>query len=284
MSRAPRVNARSGGKRPRLGQNFLADGRAAERLVEALGDLSRATVVEIGPGRGALTGLLAERAGRLIAIELDRILSAQLRMKYAARSNVEIVEGDVLQVDLAALVGRGRKARVVGNLPYFITSPILERLFRFRDTVESIVLLVQREVAERLAARPGSRDYGLLSAVTQLHARVEKLFTLPPGAFSPPPKVHSTAVRLTPAEQELRVPRDEFVDFLKLSFAQKRKTLANNLKPHYGEAAVRAALQAAGLRADVRAEAVGVEKAAEVFRSLAGVFFPAARQSGQQRR
>ena len=267
MSRAPRVNAR--GKRPRLGQNFLSDERAAERIVDALGDLSRATVVEIGPGRGALTGLLAERAERLIAIELDRILSAQLRVKYAASRKVEIVEADVLQVDLAALVGRDRKARVVGNLPYSITSPILEHLFRFHDTVESIVLLVQREVAERLAARPGSRDYGLLSAVTRLHARVEKLFTLPPGAFSPPPKVHSTAVRLTPATQELGVSKDEFVEFLKLSFAQKRKTLANNLKPRYGETAVRGALAAAGLRADVRAEAVGVEQAAEVFRSLA---------------
>ena len=237
--------------------------------MEALGDVSRATVVEIGPGRGALTGLLAERAQRLIAIELDRILSAQLRMKYAARSDVEIVEGDVLQVDLAALIGRGRKARVVGNLPYYITSPILEHLFRFSGHIEGMVLLVQREVAERIAARPGSRDYGLLSVVTQLHARVEVLFTLPPGAFSPPPKVHSTALRLTPFEQELAVPRDGFVEFLKLSFAQKRKTLANNLKPRYGEAAVRTALAAAGLRADVRAEAVPLEKAAAVFRSLA---------------
>lgn len=269
MSEAPRVNRRPGRKRPRLGQNLLTDPGAAERIVAALGDVSQATVLEIGPGRGALTDLLAGRAQRLIAIELDRILSAQLRMKYAARPSVEIVEGDVLQVDLTALVGRERRARVVGNLPYYITSPILERLFRFHDSVEIIVLLVQREVAERMAARPGSRDYGLLSAVTQLHARVEKLFTLPPGAFSPPPKVHSTAVRLTPSPQSLDVPADGFVEFLKLSFAQKRKTLANNLKSRYGEAAVRAAVAAAGLRADVRAEAVPLEKAAAVFRKLA---------------
>jgi 16S rRNA (adenine1518-N6/adenine1519-N6)-dimethyltransferase len=224
--------------------------------------------VEIGPGRGALTDLLVPRAERLIAIELDRILSAQLRMKYDARSHVEIVEGDVLQVDLAALIGRGRKARVIGNLPYYITSPILERLYRFWESIDTIVLLVQREVAERMAARPGGRDYGLLSAVTQLHARVEKLFTLPPGAFSPPPKVHSTVVRLTPTPQTPGVPADGFVEFLKLSFGQKRKTLANNLKPRYGEAAVQAALKAAGLRADVRAEAVELEKAMAVFRSL----------------
>ncbi len=272
MSEAPRVNPkvnrREGRKRPRLGQNLLTDPDAAERIVGALGDVSQATVLEIGPGRGALTDLLAGRAQRLIAIELDRILSAQLRVKYATRTNVEIVEGDVLQVDLAALVGPGRKARVIGNLPYYITSPILERLYRFWESIDTIVLLVQREVAERMAARPGGRDYGLLSAVTQLHARVEKLFTLPPGAFSPPPKVHSTAVRLTPTPQIPGVPAEGFVEFLKLSFAQKRKTLANNLKARYGEKAVRTALKAAGLRADVRAEAVGLEKAAAVFRNL----------------
>lgn len=275
MSEAPRVNPRirakgnrPSRKRPRLGQNLLTDAGAAERIVSALGDVSQATVLEIGPGRGALTDLLAGRAQRLIAVELDRILSAQLRVKYSTRNDVEIVEGDVLQVDLAALIGPGRRARVVGNLPYYITSPILERLYSFWESVESIVLLVQREVAERMGARPGSRDYGLLSAVTQLHARVEKLFTLPPGAFTPPPKVHSTAVRLTPVPQKTGAPTEGFVEFLKLSFGQKRKTLANNLKARYGEAAVRAALKAAGLRADVRAEAVPLEQAAAVFRSL----------------
>jgi len=268
MSEAPRVNRRESRKRPRLGQNLLTDPGAAERIVSALGDVTQATVLEIGPGRGALTGLLAERAQRLIAVELDRILSAQLRVQYDAQSNVEIVEGDVLQVDLAALIGREQKARVIGNLPYYITSPILEHLFRFWENIDSIVLLVQREVAERMAAPPGGSDYGLLSAVTQLHARVQKLFTLPPGAFTPPPKVHSTAVRLTPVPQDPSLDVGGFVDFLKLSFAQKRKTLANNLKSRYGEAVVRAALAAAGLRADVRAEAVGLGKAMAVFRSL----------------
>ena len=275
MSEEPRVNPRIHSKaarrpslkRPRLGQNLLTDPGAAERIVSALGDVSQATVLEIGPGRGALTDLLAGRAQRLIAIELDRILSAQLRAKYDAQRHVEIVEGDVLQVDLTALIGPGCKARVVGNLPYYITSPILERLYRYWESVETIVLLVQREVAERMAARPGSRDYGLLSAVTQLHARVEKLFTLPPGAFTPPPKVHSTAVRLTPVPQP-GVASEGFVEFLKLSFGQKRKTLANNLKSRYGEEAVRAALATAGLRADVRAEAVGVGKLVDVFSRL----------------
>lgn len=272
MSQAPRVNRSRSRKRPRLGQNLLTDRGAAEHIVAALGEVGQATVLEIGPGRGALTELLAGRAERLIAVELDRILTAQLRMQYAAQGkiNVEIVEGNILQVDLATLIGRGRKARVIGNLPYYITSPILEHLYRHWESVELIVLLVQREVAERMAARPGGRDYGLLSAVTQLHARVEKLFTLPPGAFSPPPKVHSTVVRLTPTPQPPSVPTDGFVEFLKLSFAQKRKTLANNLKARYGEEAVRAALKTTGLRADVRAEAVALDKAMAVFRSLTG--------------
>lgn len=274
---------RSGtGRRPKLGQNFLADRRAAERIVDALGDVSPATVVEIGPGRGALTELLAPRARRVIAIELDRVLGAQLRMKYSNQPNLEILEGDVLDMDFASLLRRTRrtsgdtrppsteKALVVGNLPYYITSPILLHLFAFHEVISRIVIMVQREVAVRIAARPGSRDYGLLSATAQLHARIEKLFTLPPGAFVPPPKVHSTVLRLTidPQAEALGVAAAEFVEFLKLSFGQKRKTLFNNLKSRYKQASIRTAMQAAGVRADARAEAVSLAKAAAVFRSL----------------
>ncbi|HYX69847.1 MAG TPA: 16S rRNA (adenine(1518)-N(6)/adenine(1519)-N(6))-dimethyltransferase RsmA [Terriglobales bacterium] len=265
-----------------MGQTFLTDGSAARRIVEALGDVSRSTVLEIGPGRGALTGLLLERAGRLIAVELDRVLAAQLRLKYATRHNLEIVEGDALAIDFGTLVMRSpgplrhiapgslEKAYVVGNLPYYITSDLLLRLFAFHDLFARMVLMVQREVGERLAAAPGGRDYGLLSATAQLYARVEKLFTLPPGAFSPPPKVHSSVLRLTiePKMEKLGVPEQEFQDFLKLSFAQKRKTLVNNLKPKFPEAEVRGALSAARLRPDVRAEAASLEKMAAVFRHL----------------
>ncbi len=272
----------SGARRPKLGQNFLADAHAAARIVQALGDVSSRTVVEIGPGRGALTHLLAARARRVIAIEVDRILAAQLRMKYAARHNVEIIEADVLTVDFAALfrprpgglsglVPVMEKADVVGNLPYYITSDILLRLFAFHQCFETVVIMVQREVAERIAARPGTRDYGLLSATAQLYARVEKLFTLSPGAFSPPPKVHSCVLRLKIAPQfaRLRVEPAGFLEFLKLSFGQKRKTLVNNLKARYPEREIRSALQKAGGRADVRAEALPLEKAAAVFRLLA---------------
>jgi 16S rRNA (adenine1518-N6/adenine1519-N6)-dimethyltransferase len=159
----------------------------------------------------------------------------------------------------------------VGNLPYFITSDILLRLFEFRQYFETIVLMVQREVADRLAAAPGRSDYGLLSATTQLYARVEKLFTLPPEAFSPPPKVDSTVVRLrmSPKIDSLRVPEAEFIGFLKLSFGQKRKTLWNNLKSQYKPAVLRAALEKAGVKPTVRAEALSLEKSAALFRALA---------------
>jgi len=289
MAPASRVNAAVTGrskssrrKRPKLGQNFLADGGAAARIVGALGDLSHRTVLEIGPGRGALTSLLATHAQRLIAIELDRVMPAQLRMKYAAAANVEIIEGDILAIDLGEVLGSApgplrrlrrapaEKALVVGNIPYYITSDILLRLFSFHTLLESVVIMVQREVAERIAARTGSRDYGLLSATAQLYARVEKLFTLPPGAFSPPPKVHSTVLRLVIAPQIARLGIDEeqFIAFLKLSFGQKRKTLLNNLRSRYDEAAIRSALSAAGVRPDVRAEALPLVKAAAIFRKL----------------
>src|SRR6476619_3953546 len=196
-------------KNPKLGQNFLADVGAAEQIVDALGDISNSVVVEIGPGKGALTDVLARRAKRLIAVELDRMMATELRFKYRLQPHVEIIEADVLKLDFRTVLNRTigplndlrplkpARARVVGNLPYYITSDILLRLFEFHEQFDVIVIMVQREVADRIAARPGSRDYGMLSATAQLHTRVENLFTLPPDAFTPPPKVHSKALRMT---------------------------------------------------------------------------------------
>lgn len=285
------VSQNSGGprlapaKKAKLGQNFLTDRRAAVRIVDALGDISNSLVVEIGPGRGALTETLAQRAGRVIAIEFDRMLATGLRMNYSARfPNLEILEGDVLSIDFRTVLHRTigplddlrplkpDRVRLLGNLPYYITSDILLHLFEFHDQFDLIVIMVQREVADRIAARPGSRDYGLLSATAQLYTQVEKLFTLPPGAFAPPPKVHSTVLRMkvAPRFDELEVAPTEFIDFLKLAFAMKRKTLVNNLKKRYPEEQIRAALKQAGLRADVRAEAVSLEKTASVFKGING--------------
>ena len=274
-------------KRAPVGQNFLRDAGAAGQIVDALGDVEAKTIIEIGPGRGILTDPLAKRAGRLIAIELDRVLAAQLRMRYALRRNVEIIEANVLTVDFANLIRRKpgpllnqgpdaatdetlAKASVLGNLPYYLTSDILLHLFLYHQYLQTIVIMVQREVAERIAAEPGSRDYGLLSATARLYAKTEKLFTLPPGAFSPPPKVHSTVLRLTvsPQLQTLRVAEAPFIDFLKLIFSQKRKTLFNNLRSRYEPAAVQQALKEAKLRSDVRAEGLSLAQTAQVFRRL----------------
>src|SRR5579862_1895284 len=269
--------------KPKIGQHFLTDISIAERIVDALGDVSQTTVVEIGPGGGALTQTLATRARRLIAIELDRVLAAQLRMKYSATPNVEIIEGDVLAIDFATLFGpppgRSRpglpiiatKARVVGNLPYYITSPILMRLFQFHEQFETLVIMVQREVGDRIVAKPGGSEYGLLSATVQLYAKVEKLFVVPAGAFSPPPKVQSAVLRLTigPQFARLGVPEEEFLDFLKLAFGQKRKTLVNNLKARYEARSLKAALEKSRIKPAARAEAVSLEKMAELFKAVA---------------
>jgi 16S rRNA (adenine1518-N6/adenine1519-N6)-dimethyltransferase len=277
----PRVSA-ARPSRPKLGQHFLVDDSAAIRIVDALGDISQTTVLEIGPGRGAITELLAKKARRLIAIELDRVLAAQLRMNFSLTPNVEIIEGDVLAIDFDTLFGpkpgstrpglewKPEPVRIVGNLPYFITSDILLRLFEYRRYFDTILLMVQREVADRLAARPGGSEYGLLSATAQLYARVEKLFTLPPGAFAPPPKVHSSVVRLTIASrvETLRVPEQDFVNFLKQSFGQKRKTLWNNLKSQYQAKQLREALDKSGIKPTVRAEGLSLEKSAALFRAL----------------
>jgi 16S rRNA (adenine1518-N6/adenine1519-N6)-dimethyltransferase len=269
-------------RKPKLGQHFLVSEAAALRMVEALGDVSQATVLEIGPGRGAITDLLARRARRLIAVELDRVLSAQLRMKFNMQPTVEIIEGDILTVELDTVFGlkpgmlhtglsfTPEPARVVGNLPYYITSDILLRLFEYHRYFSTILLMVQKEVADRLAASPGTRDYGLLSATAQLYGRVEQLFTLPPSAFVPPPKVHSSVVRITvkPRLEALRVPEGEFIAFLKLCFGQKRKTLWNNLKTAYDEEGLRAALAKSGVRPAIRAEALPLERTAALFRAL----------------
>jgi 16S rRNA (adenine1518-N6/adenine1519-N6)-dimethyltransferase len=288
MSEEKRVNVpkaastRRPKQKPKLGQHFLVNDTAAMRMADALGDVSESTVLEIGPGRGVITSLLAKRARRLIAVEIDRVLSAQLRLKFGMTHNVEVIEADILSIDFDSLFGpkpglgrpgielKPNPVRVVGNLPYFITSDILLRLFDFARYFDIIVIMVQREVADRLAAPPGGSDYGLLSATAQLYAKVEKLFTLPPEAFEPAPKVHSTVLRLNLAPQieKLGVAGDGFIGFLKLSFAQKRKTLWNNLKPRYDEAELRRAMTQARINPSARAETLSLKQSATLFRAL----------------
>ena len=276
------VSARRPQSKPKLGQHFLTSPDFAARIVDALGDTSDSTVLEIGPGRGILTSLLAKRTRRLIAVELDRVLAAQLRLKFGMARNVEVIEADVLAIDFDSLFGlkpglgrpgmdiKPQPARVVGNLPYYITSDILLRLFEFSKYFESIVIMVQREVADRIAATPGGRDYGMLSATAQLYARVENLFTVPPGAFAPPPKVYSSVLRLTidPQQDKLGVTGDGFIDFLRHSFGQKRKTLWNNLKESYDEGQLKRAMADAKVKPTARAETLSLAESAAIFRAL----------------
>ena len=269
-------------RKPKLGQNFLTDHSAAKRIVDALGDISDRTVVEIGPGRGMLTDFLVRRARKVIGIELDRVLAAQLRMRYATLKNVDVLESDFVNVEWISMVGRrpgplhdlrptqAETVDVVGNLPYYITSDIVLRILEEHESIGRAVIMVQREVADRISAEPGSREYGLLSATAQLYARVENLFTLPPEAFDPPPEVYSSVISLTMASRvaELDVDPAAFQAMLKLAFAQKRKTLANNLKGQYNDKTIRSALKVAGVRPDARAEALPLDRMAAIFRVL----------------
>ena len=253
--------------KPKLGQNILIDPSASLAIVEALGDISTATVLEIGPGRGAITKLLAARAHRLFAVELDSALAASLRQNFPS---LEVFEQDILTTNISALAG-SEKLALVGNLPYYITSQILLHLFVHHQAIDRAVIMVQREVADRIAAQPGTRDYGLLTATTQLYARVDNLFTLPPSAFAPPPDVHSSVLRLSfePSYRSLGVDSAEFVPFLKQSFAQKRKTLANNLRfAGYNSDSLAAAFAEAGVSPNIRAEALPLETAAGLFLAL----------------
>ena len=264
-------------RKPKLGQNFLADAGAARRIVDALGDISHSLVIEIGPGRGALTKLLAQGAGHLIATELDRDLAKALEHEFRDEPYVKIVEGDFLSASIPELlrsisVPESARVKVVGNIPYYITSDILLRLFEQHEHIETVVLMMQKEVADRVVAEPKSRDYGLLTVTARLFTDAERLLTLPPGAFSPPPQVHSSVLRLriAPKGERLGVNTRDFLNFCKLAFAQKRKTLFNNLRGVYHESSVRIALQEVGVQAGARAEELSLNSLADVYKQLSG--------------
>ena len=217
-------------RRPPLGQHFLHDESVLARIAAALQISPGDRVLEVGPGEGALTRHLLAAGARVTAIEIDRNLAARLRATFAGESRFELVEADVLAVDLAQLVAPEPTA-IVGNLPYYITSPIVRKTLELGDRIARAVFLVQKEVAERIAAGPGSRDYGYLSVLCRLRSEPEYLFRVRPGSFRPPPKVESAVVRLTPRPGPQPEPR--FLQFLEAAFRQPRKTLRNNLASLY---------------------------------------------------
>jgi 16S rRNA (adenine1518-N6/adenine1519-N6)-dimethyltransferase len=250
----------------KLGQHFLTDASWQERIVRAV-RIDDGMWVEIGSGHGELTTRLAKTAGKVFAVELDPRLARRLREVTAPCENVEVIESDVMAVDFEKLTG-GKRFSVYGNLPYYITSPILHRLFENADRVAAIHIVIQFEVAARIVAPPGRRDYGYLSVVSQWFGRPEIAFQIPPGAFRPPPKVASALVSFRmPGERVNCSVEDEpaFLGFVKECFAQKRKTLRNNLRARLGTH-TEEILREAGLPADSRAEQLTVSQFAALFR------------------
>ena len=256
--------------RKRFGQHFLVPAWA-DKVVETIAPLPSDRFLEIGPGQGVLTTRLASRAARVTAIEIDRDLAATLRERLAP--TVEVVTADVLKVDLPAYLDEGA-VRIAGNLPYNISSPILFRLLASARPPADATLMVQREVADRLAAQPGTKEYGVLAILTGARADVRRVLTLPPGAFRPAPKVQSAVVRLRFVPSRVPAPLEAtFERIVRQVFMQRRKTLANALRP-FAEAAHRdavSALSAAGIDARLRPEALDLD----AFVRLAGAFGPA---------
>ena len=258
--------------RKRFGQHFLEPAWVA-RLIAAVAPASDETFIEIGPGRGALTAPLAERAGKVIAVELDRDLAATLAPRVPP--NVRLVQANFLDVDLPQLLqGEHTPVRVVGNLPYNVASPILFRLLDTADEgrlLRDATLMVQREVADRIVAAPGGGDYGALSIQVQLVADVERVLSLPPGAFRPPPKVHSAVVQLRFRPPRVDVgSRDVFERVVRGLFLQRRKTLANALKPvaaSFGHSSLDV-LQKAGLDGGRRPETLSLEDIARLSQAV----------------
>jgi 16S rRNA (adenine1518-N6/adenine1519-N6)-dimethyltransferase len=246
--------------RPTLGQHFLADARAVARIVAALDLRPGEPVLEIGPGRGALTGALVREAGRVVAVELDARLARDLARRFGDR--IALVEGDILRVDLdalPALAGAAAGARLVvaGNLPYAISKPITQKLIRERALVDRAVLMFQREVADRLTAAPGGRDYGPLGILAAQAFEIRRLFDLPPAAFRPAPRVVSTVTLWRPRPAGHLDARGEarLRHCLAACFARRRRTVRNNLRTALGnDERVAAALDAAGIDGELRAE------------------------------
>jgi len=213
----------------RLGQHFLRDQRTIQRIIEALDPKPDETIVEIGPGTGALTSSLVERAGRVVAIEFDNKLTPLLQDRFAGFENFKLVMADALTVDFCAEILPARSARLVANLPYNISTAILQRLIAQRTCLDEMVVMLQREVVERVLAPPGTSDRGYISVFVEAYCENEKLFDVAPGAFRPPPKVWSSVMRLTRMNAEIK---DESLlwEVVSAGFAQKRKTILNNLR------------------------------------------------------
>lgn len=268
--------------RQRLGQHFLEDAGWREQIARAIrvsphGMESPAPAatddycwIEVGAGHGEMTEHLLRSGAPVYAVELDKALIEGLQRLAKQHPNLTVVPGDVLETDLAAIAA-GRRIRLYGNLPYYITSPILHHFFRYADLIDEIHIVVQWEVAERLTSRPGNKSYGYLSVATQFYSRPELVLKIPRGAFRPPPEVDSALVTLRLPGENANLALDDgiaFLEFVKTCFAQKRKTLANNLRGLAEPARVRSLLEHLRLRTDARAEQLSAAELAGVYHAI----------------
>jgi len=268
--------------RQKLGQHFLSDAGWREKIARAISVSSHGMEtpaqtaadnycwVEIGAGHGEMTEYLVGTGVPVYAVELDPTLVKRLQRLAGKHTNLTIVSGDVLEIDLRALAA-GRRIRLYGNLPYYITSPILHRFFSVANQIDEIHIVIQLEVALRLAAPPGNSDYGYLSVATQYYTRPEFVLKLPAVAFDPPPEVDSALVTLRlpgPGAQSGAGDAEAFLNFVKSCFGQKRKTLANNLRQVAKPQQIREFLKALNLREDARAEQLSVAQFAAVYRAI----------------
>lgn len=270
--------------RQKLGQHFLGDAGWREKIARALrlsphgmqsaGQQPSAGPdfcwIDVGAGHGEMTEHLLRSGAPVIAIELDSSLIEPLHKLAQAHPNLAVVHGNILQTDLAYLAS-GKRMRIYGNLPYYITSPVLHRFFEYAGQIDEIHIVIQLEVAQRLTARPGNRLYGYLSVATQFYARPDFAFRVPRGAFRPPPEVGSALVtlRLPGENAKLDIPdAHQFLEFVKSCFAQKRKTLSNNLRPVAPPRRVRDLLRELKLREDARAEQLSVAQFAAIYRAI----------------
>ena len=252
----------------KYGQNFLIDTHVLDKIIAAAGITKEDIVLEIGPGIGTLTQYLCEAAGTVYAVEIDDQLIPILQETLADYDNVTVIHNDVLKMDLRQFALEhlpGRKLKVVANLPYYITTPILMGLFEQHVPMESITVMVQKEVADRMKARPGSKDYGALSLAVQYYAEPYLAANVPPNCFMPRPNVGSAVIRLTSHEKPVQVNDESLLfDIVRASFNQRRKTLVNGLSNAglftLGKEELGAILEEEGLRADIRGEALSLEQ------------------------
>jgi len=252
----------------RLGQHFLIDPNIVRKIVALAAIRPDETVLEIGPGRGALTRMLCERAARVIAIELDRELERRLRETLADCRNLELHQGDALAYPFGSLPER---SVVVANLPYNVSSPILFALLEARERFVRMILMLQTEVAQRLASKPGSKDYGVLSVLAQAFADIRVAFRVAPTCFQPPPEVSSSVVHLTmPRRVPVAIPdHAAFTKTVRAAFAHRRKTLINSLRDEgYNAQTILPALETAGLQPEIRAERLSIEQFARLSTAL----------------